>query len=124
MTGGGGNTKVVEEGRKDIWVERLPARRQGNSHRQGGGRGVHVAPAVDPAEQEFRERFGNGGRRLAEPKKGGKGSYGEAMVRRDGCCLIGCRAGDMARPPASEARWVACRDHPSSMIALCPTVEP
>ncbi|POX44003.1 hypothetical protein C3488_34240 [Streptomyces sp. Ru72] len=31
---------------------------------------VHVVPAVDPAEQEFRERLGNRGRRLAQPEKG------------------------------------------------------
>jgi hypothetical protein len=34
------------------------------------GRGVHVVSAVDPTGKEFRERFGNRGRRLAEPEKG------------------------------------------------------
>lgn len=55
--GGGGDAEVVEEGRKDVGVYRLSGSTAGEQPPGSVvGRGVHVVPAVDPAEQEFRER--------------------------------------------------------------------
>ncbi|WP_030021710.1 hypothetical protein [Streptomyces monomycini] len=69
--GGCGDADVVEGRRKDIGVERLPGSAAGEQPPAGVvGCGVHIVPAVDPAEQEFHERFGDGGRRLAEPEEG------------------------------------------------------
>ncbi|MFE7236548.1 hypothetical protein ACFVAF_39455 [Streptomyces sp. NPDC057596] len=100
--GGGGDAEVVEEGRKDVGVERLSSSAAWEQPPAGVvGRGVHVVPAVDPAEEEFRERFGNGGRRLAEPENSllfGSGDVvqGEAD---DAAERLGVEQDDAARDP-------------------------
>ncbi|MEU7638887.1 MULTISPECIES: hypothetical protein [unclassified Streptomyces] len=63
-------------------MERLPGSTAGEQPPAGVvGRGVHVVPAVDPAEQEFRERFGHRGRRFAEPEKGLLFGAGDVVQR-------------------------------------------